>query len=65
MRTLPNIELKVALIKRGIKQIDLALDIKVDSSRISKIINGREQPTPEIKRDIAKYLGMEIEELFL
>lgn len=64
MRTLPNLKLRTAIWKKGIKQVDLALDIKVDPSRISKIINGREEPTPEIKWDIAKYLGMDEGELF-
>lgn len=64
MRTLPNFELRKALWKKGIKQVDMALDIEVDPSRISKIINGRERPTDEIKKAIADYLEMSLEELF-
>lgn len=63
-RTLPCLKLKTELWKRGIRQIDLALDIKVDPSRISKIINGREEPTPEIKKQISNYLQMSEGELF-
>ncbi|MFC1866563.1 helix-turn-helix domain-containing protein [Thermodesulfobacteriota bacterium] len=64
MRTIPNLRLKTALWTKGIKQIDMGLDIKVDPSRVSKIIHGREIPTEEIKKAIADYLGMETGELF-
>jgi len=64
MRRLPNLQVKSALWKQGIKQIDMALDIRIDPSRISKIINGKEEPSYEIKEAIADYLEMEISELF-
>ncbi len=64
MKTLINLKLKTTLWKRNIKQIDLALNLKIDPSLISKIINGRAEPTPEIKREISKFLGMDERELF-
>ena len=63
-RTLPNLKLRMELWRRRIKQVDLALDIRVDPARLSRIINGREEPTPEIKRDIARLLGIAERELF-
>lgn len=64
MRTLPNLTLKTALWKKGLKQIDMALDMGIDPSRLSKIINGREMPTNEIKKNISNYLDIEINKLF-
>ncbi|GAG11104.1 unnamed protein product [marine sediment metagenome] len=64
MRTLPNFDLKMALMKKGLSQRDLSFSTQIDEGRISRIIRGYEQPTWEIKRDIAKFLGMDMEELF-
>ena len=64
MKTLPNIELKIALMKRGLTQRDLAFGSNIDESRISKIIKGYETPTVEMKQAIADYLGREVEDLF-
>jgi transcriptional regulator with XRE-family HTH domain len=64
MKTLPNIILKVALMKKGLTQRDLAFGCRIDESRISRIIKGYEKPTPEIERAIADRLGMGTEELF-
>jgi len=64
VKTLPNIYLKVALMKKGLSQRDLAFATNIDESRISRIIRGFEHPTCEIKRGISDFLGMKIEELF-
>ncbi|MFH0844904.1 MAG: helix-turn-helix transcriptional regulator [Pseudomonadota bacterium] len=64
MRTLPNLDLKLALMKKGLSQRDLAFGTQIDETRISKIIRGYEVPTWEMKRAIAKYLGIEEGELF-
>ena len=64
MKTPLNIRLKVALMKKGLRQIDLAIGIKVNPSLISNIINGRVRPSDELKGVISKYLEMNEEELF-
>ena len=64
MTILPNIKLKVALMKKGLRQIDLAFGTQIDPSRISRIIRGYEVPKWEMKRDISKFLGLQIEEIF-
>jgi plasmid maintenance system antidote protein VapI len=57
-RIAPNIKLKIALWERGVRQRNLAFGIDVDESRISRIINGYEKPTPEIKGVISEYLNL-------
>ena len=64
MEIVLNIHLKVALMKRGLSQRDLAFGTEIDESRISKIIRGYEQPTPEMKQAISKFLGMDEGVLF-
>jgi len=64
MRTIPNVTLKMAIFKKGLTQRDVAIATKIDESRISRIIRGYEVPTYEVKREIAKFLGMEERELF-
>lgn len=64
MKTLPNIRLKVSLMKRKLTQRDLAFGTKIDESRISRIIKGYEVPSWEIKRTISDFLKMNVDELF-
>jgi len=59
-----NIPLKVALIERGIKQFDLSRLLGVDPAKVSKIVNGWTNPNEQIKRDISRYVGKPIDELF-
>ena len=61
----PNLKLKTALWAKGIKQLDLALEIGLDPGRLSKIVNVYERPTPEVRRSIAGFLGLPEDELFL
>ena len=56
-KTLPCLRLKTELWRRGIKQIDLALSIRIDPSRLSKYVNGREEMPLEIKEAIAQTGG--------
>lgn len=64
MKTLPNKKLKMILFDKGLTQRGMAFGTRIDEGRISRIIRGYEQPAWEIKRDIAKFLDMEIGELF-
>lgn len=63
-KTLPCLRLKTELWKRGIRQIDLALSIGLDPSRLSKFVNGREEMPEEVRGSIASFLGMGEGELF-
>jgi transcriptional regulator with XRE-family HTH domain len=65
MPTLPNFSLKIALLRKGITQRDLAFEMRIDESRISRIIRGYEVPTDEIKQSISQHLGVDEGELFL
>ena len=64
MKTLPNLDLKMALMKRGLSQRELSFATEIDESRISRIIRGYEVPTRKMKKTISKFLGMAVEELF-
>jgi hypothetical protein len=63
-QTLPCLRLKTELWRRGIRQIDLALSIGIDPSRLSKYMNGREEMPGEVRKSIAAFLGMPEGELF-
>jgi DNA-binding XRE family transcriptional regulator len=64
MQIFPNTKLKVALMKKGLSQRDLAFGIRHDESRISRIIKGYEQPSEQLKQAIADFLDVEIGEIF-
>ena len=64
MKSLPNIELKVTLMKKGVTQRELAFGSGINESRISGIIKGYYNPTSEVKSVIASFLGMDPQELF-
>jgi transcriptional regulator with XRE-family HTH domain len=59
-----NTRLKLALLERGISQLQLALDIGYDPSLISKVIRGWERPSRQLAEDVARYLDLPIAELF-
>lgn len=65
MPTLPNFSLKIALLRKGVSQRDLAFETGIDESRISRIIRGYEVPTEEMKKSISQFLGIKEGELFL
>jgi len=50
------VNLKSAFVARGIKQVDLALSLKISPSVLSEIINGRRQPSPSLRARIAHEL---------
>lgn len=64
MRTLPNLRLKLALIKRGLTQRDLSFETRIGEGKISRIIKGYEVPDDGTKRQIAEHLKLEAKELF-
>jgi transcriptional regulator with XRE-family HTH domain len=64
MRNVPNVALKVVLMKKGLTQRALAFGSGVDEGRISKIIKGYERPTREVKKAIADFLEIKEQDLF-
>ena len=59
-----NTRLKIALMERGITQLQLALDLKYDPSLVSKVIRGWEPPSRQFIADVARYLDRPARELF-
>jgi transcriptional regulator with XRE-family HTH domain len=64
MTPIPNTKLKTKLLEKGITQRDLAFGLKIDESRLSRIIRGYERPTFEICEAISAYLEAPMRECF-
>lgn len=58
------LNLKLQLLKTGMRQNRLALQLGVDESILSKIINGFREPSPEMRARIAMLLHSDEEWLF-
>ena len=58
------LRLKVALLKRGISESQLARAIGAHPSTISRIIQGHTKPRPGDRRKIARVLGIPVRKLF-
>ncbi len=58
----PNFKLHI--FKLGIHQNQMAKDLGYSDARVSKIIHGYREPTPEEKKQIAAYLRADEEWLF-
>ncbi len=59
-----NLTLKIALLTRGISQTQAAASCHVAQTRLSRIVNGREAPSPRVKAALAKLLRVPAHELF-
>ncbi len=58
------VPLKLALLRRGELQYEFASRLGIGETRLSRIVRGRVDPTPEERKGIAKALGMTEAELF-
>jgi transcriptional regulator with XRE-family HTH domain len=56
--------LKIEILKKYPSQCDLALELKISESLLSKIVRGRHEATPELRCAIAEKLGISEMELF-
>ena len=56
--------LKLLLWRSRIHQNKMAQEMQVDEAVLSRIINGYREPTPELRRKIAQYLGADEDWLF-
>jgi len=59
-----NLNLKIAIIKTGKWQSDIAYEAKVSYDRISPFINGYAKPRPDEARQLAQILGCKVEDIF-
>ena len=51
-------EIKVALIKAQVSQVQMAADLDIHPSTLSRIVNGWTTPGTELARQIHDYLGV-------
>jgi len=57
---LRRVELKTAIVEKFWSQSDFARATNLQESRVSKILNGRIDPSPEEKRRLPAALGEDI-----
>jgi transcriptional regulator with XRE-family HTH domain len=56
--------LKLALLRSGEAQYELASRLGIGETRLSRIVRGRVRPTPEERKGIAEELGVPEADLF-
>ena len=61
---LPDQTVKEMLKERGIKQVQVALDLDMHPSRLNLILNDWLRPNDEVQELLAIYLDVEASELF-
>ena len=61
---LPNQTAKEMLKARGIKQVQVALDLDMHPSRLNLILNGWLRPNTEVQELLAHYLDVDASDLF-
>ena len=54
-----NLELKIALIRRFGSQIRAAKPLGIDESKLSRIVQGHREPTPEERERLRRELGVD------
>lgn len=59
-----NLALKVAIVKSGMLQVDIAEAIDMHDTKLSFIVNGRREPTDAERKAIARVLKRKVAELF-
>jgi len=57
-----GLDFKIARIRQGRKQLDLARSTGIHATKISKIENGWQEPRPEEKAALCRELGLSQEE---
>jgi len=58
MQNATAIRIKVALIQRGIRLVDIARDLDVSGEMVGMVVNGH-RATPRIRREIARRIGFD------
>ncbi len=57
-------QLKLAMLRKGIRQTRMAIELGWDPAKLSRIVNEIVEPTADEKEAIAQYLGTQQSELF-
>jgi len=55
---------QIALLKKGVPACALSKVLGIDRATISRIVNGWITPTEKQKKEICKYLGVSVDEIF-
>lgn len=58
------LNLKSAIAARGMRQVDLAMQLKITPSVLSEIVNGRREPDASLRSRIAEALDVDEQWLF-
>lgn len=58
------LELKLALVRKQIKQTYMAVELGWDPAKLSRIVNGVLVPSSKDRVAIAQYLGLSQDEIF-
>lgn len=61
--SLPPPPLKAARLKRGLTLSEVAAAVGTDAGNISRMENGKQQPSPKTAEALAKFFGYEITEI--
>jgi ribosome-binding protein aMBF1 (putative translation factor) len=59
-----NMQLKILMIEKGVKNFDLAKRLKVDPAKVSKIVNGWIVPDGKLQKQIAQVLKVAVNEIW-
>jgi len=59
-----NIALKIAIVKSGLSQVDIAEAIDMHDTKLSFIVNGRREASDAERKAIARVLKRRVAELF-
>ena len=59
----PNKAVKQLLQERGIKQVQVALDLEIPISRLNLVLNGWQEPGPLERTKLSDYLNVEPSDL--
>jgi transcriptional regulator with XRE-family HTH domain len=59
-----EIRLKVAMLRKGVRQTRMAVELGWDPAKLSRIVNQIAIPTAAERTAMAKYLGLDESELF-
>ncbi|EMJ4525264.1 TPA: helix-turn-helix transcriptional regulator [Staphylococcus aureus] len=59
-----TIDIKVSLLKKGLSISKFSQCLKINASYANQIVNGKKNPSPNLAKNIAELLEVDIEDLF-
>lgn len=60
MKTPTGLDIKIARLRAGLKQYQLAARLRISSTQLCEIELGRKVPSPELASQIARKLNLEL-----